>query len=278
MDRFARYFIFLGGGALIVCVLAIMLVLLWQVLPLMRSPSAFVSGDFAALPENSADNEVLGLQMDEYQQNAIVVSAQGLRIASLDEKADKVQALPPLPGLNGAKILRVADADNGYCVAALSDGRMLPFRARFASRFEGQKRVTASDVTAGAPIEGLGAKPVEVFTYAQNDDGPFFAVKTGPHEAQVIVTDDGKVSGKYAAKLPEGSGEITALALDSRRDYLCVGTADGKIHRFGLDKIETPRWDGSVDASAGTSPVSCLAFLPGGKTLASGLADGNVST
>ncbi|MEW6775634.1 MAG: ABC transporter permease subunit [Bdellovibrionota bacterium] len=278
LDQFVRRTVKVGGILIIGSILAILVVILYEVFPLFRS---LKSTPMPALSIRSG-GAPLALAVDEYQEAAIVVREDGIAAVSLDDAS-------PLPlealDLSGATIASASEPRGGTVALGLSDGRVLPLQIEFtASYADSGRRTIAPHIQAAPSLTVLeSAAPVELLTYVQGPDGPVTAVKNGPSSLLIVqATERRSLLGEVAreetrttVQLAGDAGEITALAINGLAEDVFVGASSGKIVRIDLRK-DAPQIDETASVSG--KPITLLGFLIGGRTLIAGDTGGQVSS
>ena len=152
-DRLARCLISFGGIAIIACILAILVVILAEALPLFRPATA------APVPPAAVavDGPPAALLVDEYREVAGLVTARGVRFVSLKDGAargDWAWPLEPPAVLAGVSPLR----GNAFA-AGFEDGRVLVVEASFAVTYAGTGRRIDPKFAAGEPFPAAPGAP-----------------------------------------------------------------------------------------------------------------------
>jgi phosphate transport system permease protein len=281
IDRWAARLVVLGGAVIIASILAILLVILAEVWPLFRPPTAErLPGEIAVGAPAAGD----ALGVDEYREIAYVVSPEGtLRFTPLRVAG----SYPPVvvPGLDGARVTAVAETGRGQHVLGTSDGRVVPLGVKFEIEFKGSTRVLTPQQEFGAPtvLDPDGRRAVLRLTGAAASSGPVLIGQVGPTDlvVQTVVEKKALIGAprreeSLRALRVEVEGEITALRLDGRGDDLFLGTSRGEVVRYDMREPDAPRRAEAV--AAGGASISLLQFLNGDRTLVVGDRAGAVST
>jgi phosphate transport system permease protein len=281
VDRFARQMVTLGGVVIIGSILAILVVIAYEVYPLFKKPTAVPVG--SALPAIGAVPLALGV--DEYREIAYLATASGLQF--LSTKDGKPISGAALAGLDGAKIVAVSPLGRGPGAFATSDGRVIPVEVKFAVGHQDAKRMVTPDPIVGASFQAdPERRPIRRLAYAATDGGPITAAVVGNREVilvtvrerKALVGPSTKEETRTTLAIP-GSGEITAVALDGRGDDLFVGTALGEVVRVDVRERDKPRLTPPLKAAAQSgAAVTAMNFLIGDRTLVVGDASGGVGT
>ncbi len=283
LDRWASRLVVLGGIVIIASILAILFVILAEVWPLFRPPTAERVGQGVA-GAAPASGEALGV--DEYREIAYTITAEGalqftpLRVAG---------AYPPIavPGLAGARVTAVAETGRGNHVLGTSDGRVVPLEVKFQVEFKDGARVLTPGQEFGAPValDPERSRAILRLAGATTGSGPVVVAQVGPKDL-VLQTVVEKKSLIGAPRREESiqtlaldvDGEVTALRLDGRGDDLFVGTSRGELVRYDLRDKDTPRRAEGVAVAAGGTAISLLQFLNGDRTVVVGDRAGAVTT
>ncbi len=281
MDRLTRQLVTLGGVVIIGSILAILLVILYEVYPLFKKPSASP----VATPLPAIGATPLGLGVDEYRDVMVLATAGGLEFLSTKD-GTRLQSLS-LPGNDGAQVVAASSLNHGPAALGTSDGRVIPIEIKFAVTRLGAERTVAPDPFVGEPILVDPAKrPIRLVTTASPDEGPITAAVVGDREIVLVTVKERKAligpSTKEEARTTltlSDSGEVTALTLDGRGEDLFVGDARGDLVRVDLRGREQPRVASPLKVTARPGvAVTSLNFLIGDRTLVVGDASGGVST
>ena len=280
LDRFARWVVTLGGVTIIVSILAILFVIVVQIYPLFKRPTA------SPLPGTSIalGSPPLAIGVDEYREFAYVVSADGLRFAPL--KGGAVAYTAPLSDLGTATITAASQLGRGPFALGLSDGRVLPIAVTFAvSRQDGKRTLTPEATSTGPVTTDPDGRPIRHVAYVESNTGPITVAAIGPHdlvlvtitETKPLIGPPAKEESRQRLSVPT-EGEIAALALDARGEDLFVGTSTGQLIQFDLRDPGAPKLGRSVEAAGlSRAKITALGFLSGDRTLIVGDASGGVS-
>ncbi len=293
-DRIAGRFVTASGVAIIAAILAILFVLVLEVYPL------FLPAKFRQLPTASlgATDAPLAVTVDEYREDAVVLTRRGVRLVPLS--AGEARDLP-LPSLGTASIEAAAVLPNQRIALELSDGRLLPLSLHFELTYpEGRRRIEASvseeaAIALASPGQAFSAGK---FQFAAGSHGPVAVAAIGPRSVRIVSVEEttslmGGTTREETRRdlelaLGGEAGDIAALALDTRGDDLLIGTTRGRIARIdlrNLGNLEGTSPEGTraaaeevVLANQSGAEITTLGFLNGDRTLVVGDAKGGVST
>ena len=281
VDRWASRLVVLGGIVIIASILAILFVILAEVWPLFRPPTAerVGQGVAAAVP---APGEALGV--DEYREIAYTITPEGV-LQFMPLRVAGSYSPVAVPGLDGAQVTAVAETGRGRHVLGTSDGRVVPLEVTFQVEFKEATRVLTPQQEFGAPIvlDPDGKRALQRVTGVVTGSGPVVIAQVGPRDLVVHTVVEKKALIGAARReeslqtlTVEADGEVTALKLDGRGDDLFVGTSRGELVRYDLrDKSALQR---AERVAAATAPITLLQFLNGDRTIVVGDRGGAVTT
>jgi phosphate transport system permease protein len=286
LDSWASRLVVVGGIVIITAILAILFVIVGEVYPLFRVPSATLLRSYPAVEVDSpwvpAEGDALGV--DEYREIAFTIDRGGsLRMASLADG----RPLPavPVPGLAGAALATVASAGPGRYLLGTSDGRAIPLEMVFEVAFpDGRRTVTpAPSFGEVLTVDPEQNRPLRALAHATAEGGALTVAQVGPTELVVLgvverkaLVGPGRKEESRQTLRVDVDGEVTRLALDSRGEELFVGASGGQVVRYDLRDRTSPARAEAV--STGPAAVTALGFLIGDRTLVVGDLQGRVST
>src|ERR671924_1547944 len=157
VDRLASRLVTLGGVVIIASILAILLVIVAEVYPLFRKPTAEIVGPAGGVSAK-VPSPPLAVGVDEYREIAYVVAGDQVQFLALDEA--KLLKAAPLQGLNGATAVVTSTLGKGSFAVGLSEGRVIPVTVKFIVSFPGGFRKVEPDISMEAPIQvDAGGRP-----------------------------------------------------------------------------------------------------------------------
>ena len=283
MDRIASRAVILGGLVIIASILAILVVIASEVLPLFQSPSVEGSSPAAAraVPLGTAAAGV-----DEYREIAYAVTPEGA-LQFVPVRVSGAYPPVPVPGLDGATLTAAADLGKGRHLLGTSDGRVIPLTVSHAVQYKEGRRVLVPGQEFGAPARlDERRRAVRRVVAAEAGAGPVMVGQVGERDLLLrSVVEKKALIGEPRREeflLPleaAADADITALALDGRGDDLIIGTARGELVRYDLRDRQAPARMETVAADAtGGGAVTALQYLIGDRTLVVGTSGGGVST
>jgi phosphate transport system permease protein len=279
VDRWAARLVVLGGVVIIASILAILFVIVAEVYPLFQKPTAAVVGR-ASLPPSVTIHGV-----DEYREVGYGFGDDGtVWFLNLN---GRVLPPVPIPRLDGARLVAIARHGQDRYLLGTSDGRVIPLEIKFGVTFhDGHRSVTPQPVF-GEPstLDPDGRRPLLGVAAASPTSGPVVVAQVGPAdlvvqtvvEKKALLGPSRREESLQSLSVPI-EGAITALKLDGRAEDLFVGTSRGRILRYDLRELATPKPAETVDLGATGAGVRTLEFLIGDRTLVVGDDAGRVST
>jgi phosphate transport system permease protein len=280
-DRWAARLVVLGGLIIIASILAILIVILGEVWPLFRPPTAerIAHGLAAATP---APGEATGV--DEYREIAYAIGADGTLQFTPLRVAGSYPAVT-VPGLDGARVTAVSASGPGRHVLGTSDGRAIPLEVKFEVEFKDSKRVLTPRHEAGPPLalDPERKRPILGLSGAMTGSGPVVVAQLGPKDLVLLTVVEKKAligapqrEQSLRTIAVDADGEVSARRLDGRGDDLFVGTSRGELVRYDLrDKEQPARGEG---VTAALAPITLIQFLNGDRTVVVGDGSGMVTT
>jgi phosphate transport system permease protein len=281
LDKLASRVVVLGGMIIIASILAILAVIVNEVWPLFRAPSAAPVGS-VVLGAAPAPGPSVGV--DEYREIAHVVTEAGtLQFTSLRVSGSYPPV--PIPGLDGARVAATAVLGSGQLLIGTSDGRVIPLEVKYQVEFKNGTRVLTPQQEFGtASVLDAEKRTILRLVGAAPQTGPVTVGQVGPATllVQTVVEKKSLIGAGTRQESVQrldvpGGGEVTALALDTRGDDLFVGTSRGQITRYDLRDRANPTLAEAIDMGDGAA-VTVLDFLVGDRTLVVGTQAGRVTT
>jgi phosphate transport system permease protein len=288
LDRWASRLVILGGVIIIASILAILFVIVGEVWPLFRKPTATPAGTYAVpdatLASGPAGGDAVGV--DEYREIAFAVSQAGT-VSFVSLKGAAVPGPMLLPALSGGKVTVAAVSSKGPLLLGTSDGRVIPLEMKFDVTFaEGGRTIIPNPVFGDvSSLDPEKKRAVRRLALAAPPSGGVIVAQVGPRDlvVQTVVEKKALIGGTRREETLQAltieGGEITALALDGRGEDLFVGTSGGQVIQYDIRERDALK---AIDAVAVTAsaavPVTVLGFLIGDRTLVVGDQAGGVST
>ncbi|PIQ99330.1 MAG: ABC transporter permease [Nitrospinae bacterium CG11_big_fil_rev_8_21_14_0_20_45_15] len=279
VDRIASRVVTFGGMVIIFSIMAILLVIMLEALPLFKSAEITLTYK----KTGAVKEPPMALGIDEYQQIAYVIDAQGIHFYTLP--AWTPVEVPALEELGTATVTGVSHSSKRFAVLGLSDGRVLPVKIIFESTYKNEVRAVFPGLEEQKALPAVNSgQAVSVLAYAHLENG--YAIASAGKGGDVSVTHiklkrsmTGAVRRKVSTSkwtLPV-QGELTALALDESGKRLLAGTSSGQILQVNLEGDDHESSVSVVGATESSNvAVVFIQFLNGGYTLIVGDSEGNV--
>ncbi|WP_277961451.1 ABC transporter permease subunit [Pseudomonas sp. RIT-To-2] len=284
-DRLTRWYVLVGGLAVLAAITLIFFYLLYVVLPLFKGAELTVKAPLTPAWLQDAGKPLM-LSLEEQNQVGLRVSdaGQALFFSTRDGRELKRIDLP-LPA--GAKVVSIGEEQPGSSLVmlGLSNGQAMIFRHTYKVTYpDGHKTInTALEFPYGeAPLtldeEGRALEHVNL---SATDDALIVAGSTGPQLHVLSITREENLltgatdTSQVAIELPQMTEQVKAIFVDPRQQWLYVINGRAQADVFSLrDKSLNGRYKLLEDASA---EVTATTQLVGGISLIVGTSKGGLS-
>ncbi|MGH7851203.1 MAG: ABC transporter permease subunit [Thermodesulfobacteriota bacterium] len=296
-DRIATVIVTIGGIAIILCIIAILVFIGIETVPLWQGVkselvSSFIlkeSPDLASYSLDSPDQSqfpFVAAGTEQYKEIGFIVTNDGM-VNFLSLKDGSTIKKQQLPGLEGTKIVSSYVSENNKLYSfGTENGNILPVRFDFKMSFDGDKRSIAPAVNEEEPLN-FGTSPLAIIAYEENEDGESAgaAYTTGGELLLTASVESASLLGGGEKKQIthnltgslEGS-DVTALELDRFTWNLYAGTSGGKLYHWDVRNKENPVLLEVLNAAPNSNtPITALAYLLGDRSLIVGDGAGDVS-
>lgn len=286
-DAWARRVVTTGGFAIIASILAILVFLFIEILPLFQpaevSPQeTLVASDFLG----PAFSEIVALGVEENQEVGYAVTRAGwVRFFPLE--ADTTLGDFQL-NLETDEALTASwqSLDGRRLVSATNQGRVYALEVDYNSRFYEGRRDYSPEIaeTAAFALDTAGVA-VQRLAFAGDPEGSL-AVGAMTASGDVLLYfrqqetslfGDVEIDSARYVLAPIWSGRPTRVALDGNMRNLYLGSDDGKIYHWRVASDQQPQFVSVVRANGDGAAVTALDFLIGDRSLLAGDARGRVS-
>ena len=289
-DRIARAVITIGGLAVIVAVLLILVQILAEALPLWRRAEA---REQAALRFATAEDDPVFLAFpDPYRETYVVLRSSGL-FQQVDRKTARVLRTVRVPDTQGWRISsaeRIGGRDE--MALGLEDGRILLVEGRVRVEFGERGRIIDFSLRPVDQIQVLpegrsvrfaaaaAASGGSVLLGSSGESDLFFTWVPQPEESDFPGQE---VTATPVPELHDLSGRlqgarVTALAVSESGSEAVVATDRGFFLPITIDEVGAATIESPVFVEASPAPITATAFLLGGQSVVFGDARGRVSS
>lgn len=279
LDRAAVFVISLGGLAVVVSVLGILVFIAAEAVPLFRDArlNAAATGETPGAGGGTASG-LQALGSDEYRRYFYVVSTSGNLVFQPTDTRSQPREIP-MPGLAaGEAIVASSRALLGDFVAAgTSKGRVLLAQVSFTPVYDNQT-ISGLDIKVddrGAATLDAKGRPIRQ-VHAVDDGGThYLAAIVGDHD---VVLWKRRESGEPILRTSTiDQGERLTQIRVGRHGAIVAAGDKGHLYHWVFDD-EEPRLTDVADVSPRDEPVTALEFLVGGSSIVVGTASGEVTS
>ncbi len=275
IDRAAVVLITLGGVAVVVAVLGILVFIASEAVPLFTPASLLPRGETRVAtgisPANAGSLRAVGV--DEYRKYLFTVEPAGSVVFYRFDSGERVREFP-LAGLNAATVLSSSRTVIGnFLAAGLNDGRVALMQPRFVPEYVGD---TLKDLTLDVRDRGVvtvdpAGRPVRQVSYIEQDAQKFVAALVADDEVSFWWTD-GEGAEQRAALRVEALHTITHVRI-GRNGSVLAGTDQGAVYHWALQ----PDLKLTDVSKVSASPITALEWMLGGNSWAAGAEDGTLT-
>jgi phosphate transport system permease protein len=275
IDRAAVFVITLGGIAVVVAVLGILVFVASEAVPLFSAATVEPQGrttiPTAIRPADVAALRAVGI--DEYRKYLYTVEPTGAVVFFKLESGERAVEFP-VPGLGAATVLSSSRTVVGHHVAAgLSDGRVSLMQVLYEPQYDGQVLKDISiDVKERAVVRlDEPGRAVRQVSYIEQEGQRFVAGLIGDDEIAYWWTeaDGAEHRAVLRAQAPD---RITHLRV-GRNGSLLAGTDRGSVYHWEL----TPEPQLTDVSPVSTTAITALEWMLGGNSFVAAAEDGTVT-
>ncbi len=280
-DRLAAQLVRLGGLATVASIVAILVFIGNEVLPLIRAPKS------QSLASVARTGESLLTLTDEYRENLAEIDPRGeVRIVSLQDGTERQRL--PLASINGATLIAATRAGKDHVLVLTSDQRVIGLRLTFDAQYNaGQRSLRPRLTETGVwPLgEEVGA-PTTLVASQPSDSGVSLITFNGTAAPQLLVISETKnifgavnrTAVRHDLPLRNDSDGVTKITIEARGARAFVGTRQGFVYYWDLRDPASPLLVDVADATSHRNvAVTALGLLNGDQSVMIGDAGGNVS-
>ena len=274
IDRLAVGVITLGGVAVIVSVIAILVFIAAAAVPLFRASSAQLerSVHLVCAPALSTPG-MAAFGSDETRRYVYIVEPAGQLAFFTSTTGARVFDKPVLSLAGAAVTASSRSLEGDYVALGTGDGRVGLVQVQFTPVFENGvlRDITVQTSERGIVVIDPSARPVHRVAYLEHDDRKFVAALLSDTDLALWWTDSAGTAQQTLVQ-PQNGDVFTAIAV-GRTGTAIAGTQQGTVYHWDLG-------DSAVQTdvvSVRRSPITALGYVVGNRTLVAGTADGAVS-
>jgi phosphate transport system permease protein len=274
LDRAAVAVITLGGIAVILAVIGILVFIGAEAVPLFRTASVTPEGSSrlstAMTPGNADALRAVGI--DEYRRYVYTVEPTGQVVFHRYESGEAAASFP-LPGVDGVTVTSTSRSLlGGFVAAGLANGKVSLVQVRSLPKYEGDALVdVTTDVRERAVVDlDPGGRAIRQISYIESEGVKYVAGIVSPSEIVAWWTD--AEDGQHRATLQVPGQEVVNHVRLGRNGAVVAGTQTGAIYHWLLG--DPPEL---TDVGRAEGAITALDFLIGGGSFVAGTADGHVS-
>lgn len=266
--------------AIIASILGILVFILLEVFPLLRSARVTQIADVAV-----AGAAPVAMITDEYRTRVASLGLDGLLTVSTSsgQILHSEPLLPPQVSAPdpGPRLLAASrSSDGGWFSASTADGRVLARSLTWDVTFEGEERqVTARLGEASSFTVDPAGGAVEIYAFGAGAEGAAVAAVLADGSLVLLrrLSQTNFMTGEITASVEESRWPLprrpTQLVMDSAMQNLYGGTQAGELLWWDLRGAPSE----PEVVSAGSAAVTALGLLVGDRSLVVGRADGGLS-
>ena len=282
----ARIIIYAGGIFTIVVVLAILVFVFNESLPLFGDADASKTKEFQLQNKYERKSPLL-IGVDEYEKVAYTVTDSAtLEFIDLDKK--EIISETKIAGFeNQAFISSSKTLNNNYVALGSNQGKAILLKVNYSVTFsdETERIIEPSfDIIKTLKIDSTNQPIRKISTSVISDDEWTIVSLVGANEIilrSLLITHsimgDEQEDSSYS-KFYADTDSVTAMAIDNTSEKLIIGSRSGSILYYSLKDKTSPELIQKVVASPDKKPITSLQFLIGDQSVIVGDAKGNISS
>ncbi len=299
VDFIATSIVTTGGIAVILSILAILVFIGIEIVPLFQSvkselASTFIlkeSPELSSYSMETSDNKTfpfIASGLEEYREIGFVVTKDGM-LTFLSLKDGKTIKQFPLTELEESKITSsFVSVNNKLYSFGTNDGFILPLKTEYKIHFEGNNRIITPEISQGSLFK-VSDDSLTTIAYEESQEesasaaaaytsaGELLFVALVEPEDDFVISDEPEQLAHNLSKKLNGY-TVTTIELDRSLENLFVGTDNGKIFHWDVSNKENPEFLRAIDATESpNTAITALSFLLGDRSLLVGDEAGNVS-
>jgi phosphate transport system permease protein len=284
-DRLTRWYVAVGGLAVLAAITLIFFYLAYVVAPLFQGASLTAQTPLSAAWMNDAGNPLM-ITIEEQNQIAMRISDKGEMVFfDLKDGAELQRLSVPLPA--GASVVSIGKDQPGAPLIALglSNGQVLVLRHTYQTTYPDNRKTITPSVAwpygeSPLVLDEQG-RPVEHVTLTADGEHLKLAGATGTQlHVLALEQTENMMTGEMTSEhtridLPQTSATVKAIYIDPRQHWLYVINGRAQADVFSLrDSTLNGRYKLLEDASA---EITASAQLVGGISLVIGNSKGGMA-
>ncbi len=235
IDRLAVGVITLGGVAVIVSVIAILVFIAAAAVPLFRASSAQLerSVHLVGAPALSTPG-LAAFGADETRRYVYIVEPAG-QLAFFTSTTGARVFDKPVPSLTGATVTASSRSlEDDYVALGTGDGRVGLVQVQFTPVYEGGvlRDITVQTNDRGLVVIDPSGRPVRSVAYLERDDRKFVAALLSDTDLALWWTDSAGTAQQTLVQ-PKGGDTFTTIAV-GRTGTAIAGTQQGAVYHWDL--------------------------------------------
>ncbi len=298
-DLIGRIVVTAGGIGIIISILAVLVFIAFEVMPLWKSVKSELVGTFVLRESpdlssyfldyspSTSEFPFLATGGDEYGEVGFVITRDG-HVHFLSLKDGKTIKDIPLSKIKGQRVLSVFVSDDNHIYAlGTQDGYILPIKVNFkVTLADNGKRIIDPGVSEEEPVQ-MSPLPLMKVAFQQENDESLGAAAVTLDNKLLLFSQEETTSllggGEKQQHLQDltaslAGSRVTAIELDNVLKNLYVGTEEGKLLHWDISNKDSAELIEIVDATdKSNTAITALAFLIGGRSLIVGDGAGDVS-
>jgi phosphate transport system permease protein len=276
IDRAAVFVITLGGLAVVVGVLGILVFIAAEALPMFRAASVTARPAVALSPAMPSDSSFRGAAVDEYRRYIFSVTPDA-RVVFRNTTDGQLAQEFPMPGLKPGTVIQSSSHSllGNFMAAGTTDGRISLAQVRFTPRYTDEK-LSGLDVNIadrGLMVADAQKRPIRQVSFSEEDGVKIVAAVVDDHEIVLWRSNDDNSQSKLSVvKVADGQRVLHVRV--GRRGSVAASTDGGKLYHWVVE--EEPKLTDVVTAGA-PGEITALEYLIGGTSIVVGTKSGQVT-
>jgi phosphate transport system permease protein len=275
IDRAAVGVITLGGLAIVVAVLGILVFIAAEAVPLFRGARLVPDGEVRLATGLDAANaaSLRAIGTDEYRRFVFTVEPDGQVAFYRLDNGDRALTFP-VAGLDGAAITSTSRSLEGnFLGVGLDDGRVALLQVRYIPQYVDQ---VLSDITVtvrerGVAVADTARRPVRQVSYVEQEGSKYVAAVVADDEIAYWWT--GADEAEHVATLKVAAPHRVTQIRIGRNGAVIAGTDRGAVYHWEL----LPELRLTDVSPVSERPITALEWVLGGNSYVAGSEDGALS-